>query len=407
MKRYWLANVAGLLFLISAIPERTAAQVSYTITDLGTLGGNNSIPFWITNTGEVVGVSETGQFDASGNPINHAFRWAGGPLEDLKTLGGNNSFATGANAEGQAAGIADVSGGLTSHAFLWHAGSITDLGALNGPNGFSFASLVNDAGQVVGGSTTADGGFDAVVWNRGVLEDLGTLPCPTGGCASQANGVNNHGQIVGGSQVSDVPDLTLGFPPYHATLWSGGTILDLGAGPNGSIGSFAFNINNKSQVVGRFAPPDPVEGAVARAFLWESGVMHNLGVPAGFGDDNSEANSLNDNGQIVGDSGVGFVESYAPNHALLWQNGQWIDLNTMIPVDSDYHLIVAFDVNAGGQIVVCAVQLSTGNIHAAVLTPQPSKVSGTFAAPHVSAPPSLSENAKRLLRFAMAKRNKH
>ena len=96
MKRNWFATVAGLLFLISSTPERAAAQVSYTITDLGTLGGNNSIPLWITNTGEVVGVSDTGQFDAFGNPIDHAFRWVGGSLQDLETLGGNNSLAVGA-----------------------------------------------------------------------------------------------------------------------------------------------------------------------------------------------------------------------------------------------------------------------------------------------------------------------
>src|SRR6516225_1583329 len=143
VKRNWLATVAGLLFLVSAIPERAAAQVSYTITDLGTLGGDNSIPYWITNTGEVVGVSDTGQFDAFGNPVDHAFRWVGGPLQDLQTLGGNDSSANGANAEGQAVGIADVTGGSTSHAVLWQGGTMADLGALNGPSGFSFAQLVN------------------------------------------------------------------------------------------------------------------------------------------------------------------------------------------------------------------------------------------------------------------------
>jgi probable HAF family extracellular repeat protein len=398
VKRNWLATVAGLLFLVSAIPERAAAQVSYTITDLGTLGGDNSIPYWITNTGEVVGVSDTGQFDAFGNPVDHAFRWVGGPLQDLQTLGGNDSSANGANAEGQAVGIADVTGGSTSHAVLWQGGTIADLGALNGPSGFSFAQLVNGSRQVIGASTTADGTFRGFVWDRGVMTELGTL----GGANSFALGINDRGQVVGISQVNDIVDPILGFPDFHGTLWDHGEMVNLTPG----AGADAFNINNKSQVVGRLLIPDSIEGGVARAYVWQEGVLTDLGVPAG--DDNSQANSINDNGQIVGAAGVGFIETYAPDRALLWQNGRLFDLNTLIPGDSGYHLIVAFDINARGQIVVCAVQLSTGNIHAAILTPQPSNVSGAPVAPRTEAAvPALSESAKRLLRFAMAKRNKH
>jgi probable HAF family extracellular repeat protein len=387
-------SVAGQMSASSA-----AATPSYSLTDLGTLGGDNSIPFWLTNTGEVIGVSDTGQFDAFGNPVGHAFRWIGGRMQDLTTLGGTNSSATGGNNAGQAAGSSDLPGGATSHAFLWSGGTMADLGALNGPTGSSYAQLVNDKQQVAGGSTTLDGGFHTTLWNYGAIADLGTLPCPTNDCVSFGNGINDLGQVVGGSQVSDVPDPTLGFPPFHATLWSRGEVLDLGAGPNESIGSAAFNINNKTQVVGRTAAPDLVEGAVAHAFLWQSGVMRDLGVPAGLGDDNSEANSINDNGLIVGDSGVGFIETYAPDHAIIWQNGSWTDLNTRIPAGSGYYLIVAFDANARGQIIVCAVQLTTGNVHAALLTPQLANVSGNQNVRAVAAmqPPSLSPRAQHLL----------
>ena len=150
-----------------------------------------------------------------------------------------------------------------------------------------------------------------------------------------------------------------------------------------------------------FSVPDPREGGVAHAFLWQQGLLADLGVPAG--DDNSEANSLNNNGQIVGDSGVGFIESYIQDRALLWDNGARADLNTLIPSGSSYHLIVAFDVNARGEIVVCAVQLSSGNIHAALLSPQPANVNGSAsasAADSMTAVPSLSPRAQRMLEHA-------
>jgi probable HAF family extracellular repeat protein len=233
------------------------------------------------------------------------------------------------------------------------------------------------------------------------MTDLGTL----GGQNSFALGINDRGQVVGLAQLNDIPDPIFGFAVYHAVIWYKGAMTDLGAGPRSdAIGSDGFNINNRGQVVGRFALPNATERAVAQAYFWESGIMHDLGVPAGLGDDNSEALSLNNNGQIVGDSGIGFEQTYSPDHALLWQEGEWTDLNTLIPTDSGYHLIVAFDINARGQIVVCAVQQSTGDIHAALLTPQdskneamPSKTSVTAARDGL---PTLSEDARRLLELA-------
>jgi probable HAF family extracellular repeat protein len=386
-------RVAALILLWLVLPMCAVAQTAYSITDLGTLGGANSVPIWITNTGDVIGFSETAKVDGFGNPIQHAFLWSKGVMQDLGTLGGNNSFALGANDEGQVVGYADVPGGATSHATLWYKGTITDLGTLAGPDGFSYAQLINNRHQVVGGSTTADGTFRGFLWDRGAMTDLGTL----GGPNSFGNGTNDRGQIVGGATVSDSVDPILGFPPYYGTLWDRGEIITLTPG----VPAAAFNINNKSQVVGRILVPDPKEGGVAHAFLWQEGLLTDLGVPSG--DDNSEAMSLNNHGQIVGDSGVGFIESYIQDRALLWDNGVRADLNALIPPDSRYHLIVAFDVNARMEIVVCAVQLSSGKIHAALLSPQPANVSGNAGASAAEATTkllSLSPRAQRMLEHA-------
>jgi probable HAF family extracellular repeat protein len=339
----------------------------------------------------VIGVSDTDQFDSFGNPIDHAFRWSKGGMQDLGTLRDVDSVGLGGNDVGATVGNNFYN---INHALLWYKGAVAGLGTLVGPSGYSWAQQINNAGQAVGGSEAADGTFHAVLWNQGAVSDLGTLGGPNTSTYSLANGINDLGQVVGDSQQDNIVNPLLGFPPFYPTLWDKGTVMKLGGEPSYAFAGDAYNINNKSVVVGRIVLAHPNEVAVAHAYIWEAGVMHDLGVPAG--DDNSEANSLNDSGQVVGDSGVGSIFN-TPDHALLWENGGWIDLNTLIAPGSGYYLIKAFDVNARGQIVVCSVQQSSGNIHAALLTPQPSNGSSGSSAAMAHYAPSLSDSARRLL----------
>jgi len=65
------------------------------------------------------------------------------------------------------------------------------LGTLGGGHA-SFAYAINDAGQVAGGSTTADSGYSvATLWSGGTAQNLGTL----GGIASTAAGINDAGLV--------------------------------------------------------------------------------------------------------------------------------------------------------------------------------------------------------------------
>lgn len=116
------------------------------------------------------------------------------------------------------------------------------------------------------------------------ITDLGTL----GGYGSYAYGINDKGQVVGYSQT----EVGWHHKPF---LWENGVMKDLGMLP-GSQWSKAFDINNSGQVVGYAHFIDISE----RAFLWENGVMTELATPVSESITSSHANGINDLGQIVG-----------------------------------------------------------------------------------------------------------
>ena len=98
---------------------------------------------------------------------------------DLGTLGGTSSGATGINNRGDIVGFSRIATG-ERHAFLFRGGVMIGLGTLGGA--FSFGRAINDRGDVVGDADTTVIGndgfpiFQAFLYDRGGIHDLGTLP---------------------------------------------------------------------------------------------------------------------------------------------------------------------------------------------------------------------------------------
>lgn len=331
-----------------------AQAQTYRLTDLGTLGGSNSLAYGINDFGQPVGTSYH-----AGNASYSATYW-NGIANNLGAVGGANGVAYGINNYGEAVGYSMTTGNMAQRATLWSNGTAIDLGTIGGT--YSEARSINSSGKIVGYSLTmGDANTHATIWSNGTATDLGTL----GGSSSQAYDINDFGQVVGYGQIA-VGSNTTQFPG-HATLWTNGVASDLGT-LGGTI-SLASAINNAGVVVGYSST---YSGGLAHATLWNNGDIFDLGVNYG----QSEAIDINALGQVVGqisiahgnvsNNGSGYWES----RAALWNGLDFVDLNSVFGDASMGFatLSSATSINSAGQIVGYGTTFD-GNVHAFMLRP--------------------------------------
>ena len=240
-------QVAGMALFCDVPPDGTCQNSRWrafvywqgAFTILGTLGGNSSFGGDINDVGLVVGYSST--VVPSGD--TQAFTSGGGSLENIGAkMGVKDSAALAVNSVGQITGNHSLNN--RSGVFIYDTRDGTfSLFPVTG-----IADRLNDLGQVVGGlSGNDDGSGRAFLLAGGVVKDLGTL-MPSHRF-SRARSLNNAGQIVG---ISSSSFFTRG--DERAFLYESGLMLDLNALiPAGSGWSLkeATDINGGGQIVGR------------------------------------------------------------------------------------------------------------------------------------------------------------
>ena len=222
------------------------------IASLGTLDdASTSEAFGINSSGAVVGDSQSGA-------QNHCpVLFSDGSIQDLG-IGRSNEpdaleTAYAINDAGQIVGrhMADND---AFHAFVFLHGNTTDLGTLGGANGEALA--INKNGQVVGDSDTREGPAHAFIFDHSELRDLGTLPGFEN--ASYARGINNSGDIVGESDSAD---------QKRAFFFTRGQLFELDKlAENLSEAGFtsldvAYGISDKGRIVGYGTTTDNLTAA--------------------------------------------------------------------------------------------------------------------------------------------------
>lgn len=337
-----LKPFAGLvLALLPSIVLGGSNVQRYQIHNVGAVPGRAQS--WTINAGclndrgDIVGWSnDGGAYDFTNDD---AFFWSQRsglvPLQGLP--GAVTSAAFAINNRGQAVGISGEPS-PDSLPVVWdHRG----VSALPLPEGFSggWGIAINDQGRAGGMLFTPEGLTRAVVWDRGEPRLLPKFPDERDGDAVFS--IHSRGYIVGQSAAKPA-------------MWYRNQVTPLGT--MGGTWGLAMSVNSRGDSVGLAATP---EDASIHGVLWSQGKAIDLTPDSTFG----FANSINERGQIVG--GIGDVNF--EGQAALWENGQAILLNAVIPANSGWNLIEADCINQKGQIA--GFGTLHGEIRAFLLTP--------------------------------------
>jgi probable HAF family extracellular repeat protein len=297
-------------------------------------------------------------------------------VSNLPDFGGTSSGGNSINDQSWAAGYSRQLD-RNRHATLWRNSLLTDLDTLGGPNSSVTWNVKNTQGIIVGISQTADPeplgeswssaffystpnnvgyinlGF---VWEQ-TLNQMRGLPNFPGGNNGFATGANNLRQAVGWAE-NDVHDPTcvspqvLQFRPAMWTLGPPDQIQDLPLIPGDTSGA-ATAINDNGQIVGISGICDQAVGrhTAKHAVLWENGTVTDIypDAPAPWW---NTPTAINQRGDVVGFAGdPAFVEGDIL-HAFIWTKEDGIrqlkPLKHRTPehVDSE-----AYGINEAGQVV--------------------------------------------------------
>lgn len=331
--------------------RKTAAAMALTIcagqfavaamTDLGTLGGNDSYALGISANGSII----VGEADISGSSYHHAFKYTGTTITDLGTLGGNSSTATGASADGTIiVGDSTTSGNSNHRAFKYTGTTMTALGTLGGDN--SYAAAISADGSVIVGNSALLNNIDCHAFKyttAGGMVDIGTL----GGSSSYAYGASADGSVIVGEA-----DL-VGTPRHAFKYTTTGGMVDLGDFGGNSI-AYAVS-SDGSTIVGSSYLTGNVNQHAFKYTATDGMVDLNT-----LGGTNSTANAVSADGSVI--VGYSSLTGDTADHAIKYTGTTMTDLGTLGGTNS-----YAAAVSADGSVIVGVSHLSGDTVQHAFI----------------------------------------
>lgn len=392
-----LFRALALFCVICGIMAVSAGQPlhaqTYTLTDLGTLGGPSSWGGGVNNLGQATGSSWTG----NGTGTVHAFVYTPGAtpaMVDIGQIYGPANYTTGAaiNSVGQVTGqagsaacaasgsISQAAPGCNASAFVFTpspGGGTFNVIPLSAGWIASGGAAINESGQVAGDFFTQDGTLadglleNAFAYLPGVSPAVVAIPT-LGGVQNAVRGIDAASDIVGYSTTNTGSSAAFKFAPFaphpspsalpmpqNAQCAQG-----LAVSVTGSItGSFGASC-------GFLPPPLWLAG---RVFSYSKGTVVDIGVPngavaaAGLG--------INSQGQVVGID----LTDFGVNHAFVLNSDPQIsmtDLNSAIdpktPLPDNVTLIQGEAISDTGWILADGRNSVSGATHAYLLQPETS-----------------------------------
>jgi probable HAF family extracellular repeat protein len=281
---------------LEALEDRSVPSAGYTFATLPQPSGTGTLPlqgaFGINSAGDIVGEYWDANFVSHGYLYSHGqYRTLDDPQAGTAPFQGTS--AMGINARGDIVGTY-YDANSVGHGFVLSGGKYTTLDDPNAAPAVFGGTLVfhnNDRGDIVGAYIDASGTEHGFVFSNGRYSTLdATLAGPGGNTA--AYGINNAGQIVGFFSTADGSVLG-GFLLSNC----GYTALNV---PDG-IYILPTGINDRGQVVGTYYD----SSFNAHGFLYSNGQYTTVDDPdeantPDFGSA-SYAYGINDQGQVVGE----------------------------------------------------------------------------------------------------------
>ncbi len=310
-------------------------------------------------------------------------------VSNLPSLGGTSSGGNSINNQTWVAGYSRLTGDQSRHATLWRSGLLSDLGTLGGPNSSVTWNVKNTQGIIVGISQTADpeplgewwssfafySGPDNVgfinlgfVWEQDQMRGLPNFP---GGNNGFATGANNLGQAVGWAEngVHDTACVSPQVLQFRPAVWELGPpdeIQELPLIPGDTSGA-ATAINDNGQIVGISGICDQAVGrhTARHAVIWENGGVTDIGnLGAEWW---NTPTAINQRGDIVGFAGdPAFVEGDIV-HAFKWTREDGIRHLKPLPRRTPKHVdSEAYGINEAGQVVGVSCDADFVDCHAVI-----------------------------------------